>query len=626
MKKAIIIIVSVIVILGGVFASLFFFTDVFNFLKPANTNFALQAKKLLGTENGNNYSDYEKFLNNLKSASGTKTANVDISMNMNLPTSVLDKDTQNILNSSKVNLTTSYDADKKTTSAIANLKYNNKYSISAEAIIKDQSISIKSSDIYDKYLTFDLSKYEEFCKKNNIDIDQDTLDSIKAYKNMSGIDSSNLLYDLFYISEKDYKSLDKTYGNLENLIDKKAYTSKKNQKVSVNGSDEKTTAYSLTLTGENGYDFISKLIESMKDDSTLKSLIVSKYDILKKYLNSITEATGESSSDLPDLTESNIEEYLEKLLDSLKDSKNDFEDIEKCIKITIYSKKDNPFRFEIAILDDKKDDEGDIIFTEELSDGKNTYTIDIEKISKIFGASNNSKNYYDNSKDNDTNNSVSSNITNNSKASDIASAYSKIIITDEYEAKDTSRKGTATISVKPSGSSKQDLITIEYDNINSKSEFKTSMSISLSSSAVSLASLSGISGLSDSKLDYTYHVTGLDSDKQDIKFSINGKLASYSVAFDMTGSVSNKSDIPDVSSSNSVDVFSMTLEELQPIYTDVINSAADKLPAKLSNFGLDITKEDILGLLPDNTQTPATQSTTLEMTDTTNPVVTEPAA
>ena len=63
MKKAIIIIVSVIVILGGVFASLFFFTDVFNFLKPANTNFALQAKKLLGTENGNNYSDYEKFLN-----------------------------------------------------------------------------------------------------------------------------------------------------------------------------------------------------------------------------------------------------------------------------------------------------------------------------------------------------------------------------------------------------------------------------------------------------------------------------------------------------------------------------------------------------------------------------------
>lgn len=619
MKKAIIIIVSVIVILGGVFASLFFFTDVFNFLKPANTNFALQAKKLLGTENGNNYSDYEKFLNNLKSASGTKTANVDISMNMNLPTSVLDKDTQNILNSSKVNLSTSYDADKKTTSAIANLKYNNKDSISAEAIIKDQSISFKSSDIYDKYLTFDLSKYEEFCKKNNIDIDEDTLDGIKAYKNMNSIDSSSLLYDLFYISEKDYKSLDKTYGNLENLIDKKAYTSKKNQKVSVNGSDEKTTAYSLTLTGKNGYDFISKLIESMKDDSTLKSLIVNKYDVLKKYLNSITEATGESSSDLPNITESNIEEYLEKLLDTLKDSKDDFEDIEKCIKITIYSKKDNPVKFEIAILDDKKDDEGNIIFTEELSDGKNTYTIDIEKISKILGVSDtttNSSSYLD-----------SSIKSNSSKVTDIISNFSKIIITDEYEAKDNSRKGTATISAKSSGSSKQDLITIEYDNINSKSEFKTSMSISLSSSAASLASLSGISGLSDSKLDYTYHVTGLDSDKQDIKFSINGKLASYSVAFDMTGSVSNKSDIPDVSSSNSVDVFSMTIEELQPIYTDIINSAADKLPAKLSNFGIDITKEDILGLLPDNTQVPATQSTTLEMTDTTNPVVTEqPAA
>ncbi len=617
MKKAIIIIVCVLVILGGVFASLFFFTDVLNFMKPANTNFALQAKKLLGTEKESSYSDYEKFLNNLKSSTGSTTANLDISMNMNLPTSVLDKSTQKTISSSKLNLSTSYDADKKTTSAIAKLKYNNKDSISIEAVAKDQSVSIRSSDIYDKYLTFDLSKYEEFCKKNNIDIDKDDLDSINAYKNLSNVDSSSLLYDLFYVSEKDYKSFNKTYGNLENLIDKKAYTSKKNQKISVNGEDIKTTAYSLTLTGEDGYDFLTKFIELIKNDSTLKSLIVSKFDILKKYSNSIAEATGETSSDLSDLSESDIEKYLDEILKSLKDSKDDFSNIEKCLRLTIYSKKDNPVKFEVSILNDKKDDDGSIIFTEELADGKNIYTLDIEKIAKVMGATSNTSSYARSSTD----------------ISTIASTYSKLIITDEYEASDDSRKGTATISVKPSGSSKQDLMTIEYDFINSSSEFKSNLSVSLSSSLASMASLAGVSGLDKAKLDYTYHVTGLNSDKQDIKFSINGNLSSYSINLDISGTISNKADIPEISSSNSVDVLSMTLEELQPIYTDVINSAADKLPAKLSDFGFKITKADILQLLPNNTQTPTqevtpdTQSTTQEMIDTTNPVVTEePAA
>ena len=71
MKKAIIIIVSVLVILGGVFAGLFFFTDTFNFLKPASDNFSKQAKKLMGTDESPKYSDYEEFLNKLKSDSSS---------------------------------------------------------------------------------------------------------------------------------------------------------------------------------------------------------------------------------------------------------------------------------------------------------------------------------------------------------------------------------------------------------------------------------------------------------------------------------------------------------------------------------------------------------------------------
>ena len=151
------------------------------------------------------------------------------------------------------------------------------------------------------------------------------------------------------------------------------------------------------------------------------------------------------------------------------------------------------------------------------------------------------------------------------------------------------------------------------------------MSISLSSSLASMASLAGISGLKDAKLDYTSHVTGLNTDTKNVKLSINGNLLSYSIGLDISGTISNKANISEITSSNSVDVFALSQEDFKSTYTDVIKSAADKLPSKLSDFGITVTKEDILKLLP--AEEPSTQSTTLEApTDTTPVVVDQPAA
>lgn len=615
MKKAIIIIVSVLVIASAAFAGLYFFTDVLNFLKPASTNFSTQAKKLLGTDGDNDYSEYEKFLERLKSASGSQTANLDISANLNLPSKALDSSVQKKINSSKLNISTSYDENSKATYTSANLKYNSKDLISLDAIIKDQSVTLKSSELYNKYLTFDLSKYEEFCKKNDIDVDEDTLESLKSLQNLSNLDSSTLIYDLFYISEKDYKALNKNYGNLEELINSKNYSSKKHQKVSVDGDEISTTAYSLTLAGKDGYEFLTNLVNLMKDDSTLKSLIISKYDILKDYVEPLMESSSEYYSDnLPDLSESDIDDYFEALLDNLESLEDDFEDIEKCVKLTIYSKKDEPVKFEISILDDKNDKDGTTIFTEELSDGKNIYTIDVEKILTVAGV------------DTSSSTSSSSSYTKSSSTSNIssiASTFSKIIITDKYESTNTSRKGTITISAKPSGESAQELLNIDYDTINSNSEIKSSISISLSSSMSSYLSLVGLSGSGNVSLDYTYHVTGLDSDTQNIELNISGKLASYSAEVNVSGTVSNKSEIPDLTSSNSVDVFALSQEELKSTYTDIINSAADKLPSILSVFDIKVTKNDILSLLPADTETTTnetiTETTTEETTSELNP-------
>lgn len=154
------------------------------------------------------------------------------------------------------------------------------------------------------------------------------------------------------------------------------------------------------------------------------------------------------------------------------------------------------------------------------------------------------------------------------------------------------------------------MLKIDYENINSKSEYKTSFSIS--------------SPLKSSiSLDYTYDITGLDKDTQDIKLELSGKYTSlYSAKISATGSITyGKSNIPELTADNSVDVFSLPQADLQKIASDIVTKASDTLPAKLSLYGVTVTKEDILSILPANTATPDTT-----LPDAETPVVTQPAA
>lgn len=598
MKKAIIIIVSVLVILGGVFAGLFFFTDTFNFLKPASDNFSKQAKKLMGTDESPKYSDYEEFLNKLKSDSSS-SAELNMSMNLSLPSSVMDYSTQKLINSSSVKYKGSYDANSKAMLNDVGLYKDNKEVLTLSMIAKDQAVSVNCKDLYDKYLTLDLSKYESFCQANNIEVDEETKQTIEALSKIKNVDSNKLIYDFYYISEKDFNSLHKNYDNiLVDLVDKEKYTTKKNQKVSVDGEDVKTTAYSLTMDGEDAIDFTNKLIDKIKNDSTLKKLIIEKYNIMKDYSSAFVTASENTksstkSAELPELTESNIDTFLSKLVEELEDAKEEFEDNDKCIKLTIYSnKKSEPVKFEMAILDDKEDDEGSVIFTEELAKGKNIYTIDLEKIAKLSGnessSSSSSKSYLDESlytsNTTSSRNSVSS-ATNN--LSRMASSLSKIIIEDSYEKTDDSRKGTIKVSAKASGS-KQDMLEIKYDTVNSKSESKFNVSVT--------------SPLSSSiSFDLVAEVSGLDTDTQKVNFSLSGKYSAYSVKIAIDGTTKSGSEVPELNSSNSVDVFATSKEDLQTIFTDIVTKAADVLPARLSPYGVNVKKEDILSSLPQAT-------------------------
>ena len=577
MKKAIIIIVSVLVILGGTFAGLFFFTDMFDFLKSSNETFISQAKKLMGMNSKEEftYEDYSSTIENFKvsqDSSYTANANVSIKMSgMNTP----DENSKKLvetLNSSIIKYSTSYDASTKASSAKIGISSNNEDVISLSAVLKDKSINVSSSDIYDKTLKFDLTKLESFLKQNNISYDEKVLKSaVGILTGENSTVSSDFVYDLFYISEKDYNSLKDTYGDiLEKSIDEDKYTTEKNVKVEVYGEEEKTTAYTLTLTPEDLIDILLNYVEAADEDSTLKSLVADKYSKVRDLLVSTSEAYGNDEVDfdkeLPKLSASDLSKLTSSLKTSLENAKDSAKDTEGSIKMTIYSKKNEPVKAEFILFEDDDDDDGEVIFTAELSDTKNTYTI------------------------------------NMSDSSD-----EKLVVVDEYEATETSRKGTVTITAD------DESMALNYETIFSDSECKIAFSMEDPEEKTSI--------------NYNMHIKDLKDETQNYEYTFGiAEESAESIEIKVTGSITNgKSDIPSISTENAVDVFALNQTEISGLVSDVVTSASDKLPAKLSKLGFEVSKEQILSIfsLP-QTQAPTTETPTIEAPTTQVPTTQTP--
>lgn len=597
-KKAIIIIIALLVILGGTFAILWFFTPVFNFLKPASDNFSLQVKKLFGEKEEVSYEDYLASIEKLKVEDTSYVTDAKISMNVALPSDIIDSKTQKMLNSSSVECKGSYDSGSKAISSNIALLYDGKEMLNLNTIVDGKKLSISSKEFYDKAITFDMDKYKDFCRNNNIDVSEDEIKEIEEYfkimESAQSNNSSDFIYNLMYLTEDEYKAINKNYGNLlTTLIDDDKYTSQKNQKITVGGEEIKADAYTLTVSAEDVYNYIKKLAEMAKDDDNLKTILTKKINLVKDYVVSTSKLAesddsqfSASISSIEDIKESDLEDLFSKFIDALEDSEDIFSSIEGVVKFTIYSdkKSKNPVRLDIAIADDEED-EGTVILSEEIEDGKTTYTIDVGGLAKKMGASS----------------SVS---------------IPKIIIVDKHEKTDTSKKGEVTVSMKAAGR-EQSIAVINYEKVNSDTEFKNNIKIK-SDLAPSL------------NIDMKIEATGLNKKKQDyvidIDASVPVQMSTYKVGFNMEGSIEyGKSDIEKLDSSNSVDFFSKSKEECQTIIREIVTKASDILPAKLSKYGQNITKEDILKIIPAEPTAPVVPEVPVEgTTQNTEPV--QPAA
>ena len=545
--KIVIAIVAILTVLGGTFAGLWFFTDIFNFLKPENEVFSNQIEKALNIEEAK-FVDYSDFLKEYKDMS-SKPVSSKMNITADLNISDLDSDVQDIINKSKITVESNSDLSNKKAQAKIGLFTDTKEVLSLEAITDGDKMAIGSEDLYDKYLTFSMEDIVELAAEES-DMDEEEVEQLLNTLSNSNVDP----YELLYISEDDLKHFDETYRDvLKTLINKDCYSSEKGVEVEVNGEDVKTTAYYLTLTGEDMYNFINDLANLIKDDDVIAKIVAEK-------VNLILEATGEEK-----ISEKDVKELLADLTESLTDELEDLkEEQSAAIQIAVYSKSNNPVRIEFNMIDDVENmDEKETLFTIEYSKEKTVYSV-------------------------------------------VANEAMTISLVHSYD-KNSDEEKVGKFELKMSG---MKLGTLDYELINKKDESKINLALNVPLSEIEPSSDDLTANIEfNSKGDYTKEevtYTGL----------FNFKYGSESVKVNFDGSTKyGEADIPTLNDKNSVDILNLSEKEMQEVLNDILENAADVLPERLDLIGVDIDKEDILpNTVTPNTNTLPT--TTPENTNT----------
>lgn len=426
----IVIIVAILAILGGTFAALWFFTDIFNFLKPANEVFSNQLEKALNLE-GAKFSDYSDFLKDYKEVSN-KSYKSKMNMSAKLNLSELDSNTANIINKSKITVESNCDVENSNSQTKVGLYSDSSEVLTVDIVNNKDKVGVGCKDLSDKYLVIsmeDLIKY----LKSNASKSKISNDEIKALETVSKSLSSGQglnTYDLLYISDEDLKHFDDRYGDiLKTLISKDCYSTEKNVEVSVDGDDVKTTGYYLTLTGEDAYKFAEDLANLLKDDDVLVKIATEK-------INMVLESSGKEK-----ISEDVVKKYMDKAFETLlKEIESIKDENDSAVQIAIYSKNNKPVRIDLNSIAD----------VNEKGEKETLVSIEYAKDTTIYTVYNNGKAY--------------------------------ITVKDEYSKKsDEERSGKLTASV--SGMS---IGTLDYEIIAKESETKLYLSLN-----IPLADISG---------------------------------------------------------------------------------------------------------------------------------------
>lgn len=339
-----IVIIILLVALAGVSAFLYFKTDLFK--SPKQLFFKYLGESVSSTKNFN----YDKSLANYKELSqksSKSTGEITGSITDNSSnTSSSSKSIEDAINNSKIEYSIESIPSKNKYHASIKPNYNDSEITNLELLADNDSYGTKCTDLYDKYVYFENNNLKTLVSKFGIDSKYipDKLEKVDIYELLNiSADSRTQIVDR-------YQKL------LDSKLTKDMFTSNKKVTTSVNGTNVKANAYTLTINGEHAYDILLSFFQTLKDDDQTLDLIIEKceksgvtkaYETQENIQSSIYSISSDNNDDEIQITftKDSLKDDIQTLIESLQDSKDNFS-ADESVQIIVYSYKGKTAKIE----------------------------------------------------------------------------------------------------------------------------------------------------------------------------------------------------------------------------------------------------------------------------------------
>jgi hypothetical protein len=339
-----IVIIILLVALAGVSAFLYFKTDLFK--SPKQLFFKYLGESVSSTKNFN----YDKSLANYKELSqksSKSTGEITGSITDNSSnTSSSSKSIEDAINNSKIEYSIESIPSKNKYHASTKPTYNDSEITNLELLADNDSYGAKCTDLYDKYVYFENNNLKTLVSKFGIDSKYipDKLEKVDIYELLNiSADSRTQIVDR-------YQKL------LDSKLTKDMFTSNKKVTTSVNGTNVKANAYTLTINGEHAYDILLSFFQTLKDDDQTLDLIIEKceksgvtkaYETQENIQSSIYSISSDNNDDEIQITftKDSLKDDIQTLIESLQDSKDNFS-ADESVQIIVYSYKGKTAKIE----------------------------------------------------------------------------------------------------------------------------------------------------------------------------------------------------------------------------------------------------------------------------------------
>ena len=244
--KLIIILIVVILMLGGVFAYLYFGTDL---LKTNEQIFFKYLGQIVDSENGFIDSKLTEYTN--KKMTGKYEDNGQFSVNIDM--TGMDEDVLATVNDFNITYSGKIDNTARKNEQEISINYSDDVNFPVKYKYANETLGLQTEYVSEKYICIENSNLKEFAEKLGMTNTDDIPDTIDFF----ATDSSQAI--TFTDDEKE--QLKNTYQPvLEGRLDGKEFTK---------SEDGGTTNYSVEISNQEMIDIVSALLETLKNDPIL---------------------------------------------------------------------------------------------------------------------------------------------------------------------------------------------------------------------------------------------------------------------------------------------------------------------------------------------------------------------